>query len=345
MKTKKLMLALLLASVFAPVLAKEAQAPAAPGVAIDSNARVHFSGPMSLTLGPLRSAARPVQGAPYSAQAVNEREQTLSDGNQIAERHNTTTFYRDSAGRTRQEIRDNKGELRVVMINDPVAGAHWVLSPQQRVATKLPPRAEFRATAAAGHAAGEAARARIEQMRKDGTLPSVERHKAREGEEIIVKRVERMDPEARQRIQENVRIQVSKAMAEHGAAMGDMQARLAPLASAFGDAKWASKAVKKDLGTRDISGIKAEGKSRSYEIPAGEIGNRNPIVVSDETWFSPELQVTVYTRHSDPRSGDTVFRLENLKREEPAAALFTVPSDYTVKEPLAELKNKGEKAQ
>jgi hypothetical protein len=49
--------------------------------------------------------------------------------------------------------------------------------------------------------------------------------------------------------------------------------------------------------------------------------------------------VTVYTKHSDPRSGDAVFRLENLKREEPAASLFSVPSDYTVKEPPARTKS------
>jgi hypothetical protein len=134
---------------------------------------------------------------------------------------------------------------------------------------------------------------------------------------------------------------VSKALEANGAALRDMQTRLAPLtAGAFGDMKWASKATTKDLGTRDFSGIKAEGKLRSYEIPAGEIGNRNPIVVSDETWYAPELQVTVYTKHSDPRSGDTVFRLDNLKREEPAASLFSVPSDYTVKEPLAKLAEK-----
>jgi uncharacterized protein YdeI (BOF family) len=322
MTIKKILLALLLAGVFAPALAEEA--PAAAADHVDSAAR-----------GPWIMKQHTVKNAPYSAQAVNEREQTLADGNQIAQRRSATTFYRDSAGRTRQEIRDPKGELRVVTINDPVAGASWILNPEKRTATRLPSGVHPRAGAAAGRAAGEAARARIEQMRKDGTLPS----------EIIVKRVERLDPEARQRIQENVRIQVSRAMGEHGAAMQDMQARLAPLASAFGDAKWASKAVTKDLGTRDINGIKAEGKLRSYEIPAGEIGNRNPIVVSNETWFSPELQVTVYTKHSDPRNGDVVFRLENLKREEPAAALFTVPSDYTVREPLAALKGKGEKAQ
>jgi hypothetical protein len=264
--------------------------------------------------------------------------------------------YRDSAGRTRQEVSDAKGELKVVTIHDPVASVNWILRPQDRTATKIArpgeaARAEARAAARQGSEAGrkaaEEARTRIEQMRKDGSLPSVERHKLADGsEEIIVKRVVRADGEARHELQENVRVQVSKAMEANGAALRDMQTRLAPLtAGAFGDMKWASKATTKDLGTRDFNGIKAEGKLRSYEIPAGEIGNRNPIVVSDETWYAPDLQVTVYTRHSDPRSGDTVFRLDNLKRGEPAPALFTVPSDYTVKDPLARLAARAEKAE
>lgn len=147
-----------------------------------------------------------------------------------------------------------------------------------------------------------------------------------------MKEVQRPEGEARQRLKENVRIQLATALDANGAALRDMPGRFGALASAFGDAKWAAKATTRDLGTRDFNGVKAEGKLRSYEIPAGEIGNRNPIVVSDETWFAPELKLTVYTKHSDPRSGDAVFRLENLKREEPAVALFSVPSDYTVKE-------------
>jgi hypothetical protein len=110
------------------------------------------------------------------------------------------------------------------------------------------------------------------------------------------------------------------------------------IAGAFGDMKWAGKASTKDLGTRDFDGIKAEGKLRSYEIPAGEVGNKNPITVSDETWYAPDLQVTVYSKHSDPRSGENVYRLANVKREEPAAALFTVPADYTVKDVMANVK-------
>jgi hypothetical protein len=63
-------------------------------------------------------------------------------------------------------------------------------------------------------------------------------------------------------------------------------------------------------------------------------------VVSDESWYAPELQVTVYSKHSDPRSGERVYRLANLKREEPAASLFAVPADYTVKDPLLKLREK-----
>lgn len=328
MKTKQLVLAVLLASLALPVLADEGQAVTAHTTRI-----VTRDGSFQVGDGGFRTGS--MKNAPYSAQTVTERQQNLPDGNQIADRH-TAMVYRDSAGRTRQEVSDAKGELKVVTIHDPVAGATWILKPQDRTATKIARPAE------AGRKAGEAARAHIEQMRKDGTLPSVERHKLADGsEEIIVKRVVRADGEARHEMQENVRVQVSKALEANGAALRDMQTRLAPLtAGAFGDMKWASKATTKDLGTRDFNGIKAEGKLRSYEIPAGEIGNRNPIVVSDETWYAPDLQVTVYTRHSDPRSGDTVFRLDNLKREEPAASLFSVPSDYTVKEPLAKLAEK-----
>ena len=67
---------------------------------------------------------------------------------------------------------------------------------------------------------------------------------------------------------------------------------------------------------------------RVRTIPAGEIGNRNPIMVTSESWYSPELQVTVYSRQSDPRHGETIYRLTNIRRAEPAADLFKVPEEY-----------------
>lgn len=98
----------------------------------------------------------------------------------------------------------------------------------------------------------------------------------------------------------------------------------------FSDAKWSTKRQTKPLGTCDFDGVKAEGKRVSYEISAGEIGNVNPIVVSDETWTSAKLQITVYSKHSDPRSGERIYRLGNVKRDEVAASMLVVPGDYKV---------------
>lgn len=49
--------------------------------------------------------------------------------------------------------------------------------------------------------------------------------------------------------------------------------------------------------------------------------------VTSETWYSPELQVTVYSRYDDPRTGESIYRLAGIKRGEPSADLFRVPAD------------------
>jgi hypothetical protein len=41
--------------------------------------------------------------------------------------------------------------------------------------------------------------------------------------------------------------------------------------------------------------------------------------------------VLVLTKHSDPRSGETTYRLVNVVRAEPDRSLFAVPPDYTIK--------------
>jgi len=87
------------------------------------------------------------------------------------------------------------------------------------------------------------------------------------------------------------------------------------------------------LGKQSIEGIEADGTRKTVEIPAGEIGNERPIEIVFERWYSPELQVVVMTKHSDPRFGETTYRLTNINRSEPARELFEVPADYTVQGP------------
>ena len=87
------------------------------------------------------------------------------------------------------------------------------------------------------------------------------------------------------------------------------------------------------LGTRAIEGVTAEGTRVTIAIPAGAIGNQAPIEIVNERWYSPELQTVVLSRRSDPRFGETTYRLTNIVRAEPPAELFQVPPDYRVEEP------------
>jgi hypothetical protein len=84
------------------------------------------------------------------------------------------------------------------------------------------------------------------------------------------------------------------------------------------------------LGTRDIEGLTAEGTRTVVTIPAGAIGNAAPIEMVSERWYSPELKILLLSRRSDPRFGETTYRLERIVREEPSAELFQVPPDFTI---------------
>ncbi len=94
------------------------------------------------------------------------------------------------------------------------------------------------------------------------------------------------------------------------------------------------------LGKQTIEGVQAEGTRSTMTIPAGTIGNELPIASTSERWYSAELQTVVMSKRSDPRFGDTVYRLTNIQRGEQAPALFDVPSDYTIKDDAAMMNEK-----
>lgn len=85
------------------------------------------------------------------------------------------------------------------------------------------------------------------------------------------------------------------------------------------------------LGTQTISGVPAQGTRYTRTIPAGAIGNEKPIVITRERWYSPDLQMYVLTKTTDPMRGNSVRQLTNIQMGEPNPSLFQVPSDYTVK--------------
>jgi hypothetical protein len=229
--------------------------------------------------GPIEGfEARVVKGAPYSAESVTEMTQTLADGNRIV-RTMGGSVARDGEGRTRRE--QTLGALgpfmadkapRTAFLNDPVAGVHYVLQLDAKVANKMP---AFK---------GEAGAHQVMHFQKRIVVNGAE--------------VQNVDEDT----------VTASGPGEDGAP------------------------AKESLGEKTIEGVTAEGTRSVITIAAGKIGNDRPIEITDERWYSPQLQAVVLSRHLDPRYGETTYRLTHIERDEPDASLFTVPADFTVKE-------------
>ena len=232
-----------------------------------------------------------VKGAPYSAETITETSQALADGNRIT-RKSSGLIYRDGEGRTRREHSlDAVGPWatgkthKLISIEDPVAGVHWMLEPEARIARKI-------------------------------TLK-----KGAGGFGIATAGV-RVGPPVRVEPSETFELPVPPEGAGEIRIERKIEARAAPAA----DSKT------EQLGKRNIEGLICEGSKTTITIPAGQIGNERPIDIVAERWYSPELQTVVLTRRSDPRTGETTFRLASVRRGEPDRNLFEPPPDYTVKE-------------
>ena len=85
-----------------------------------------------------------------------------------------------------------------------------------------------------------------------------------------------------------------------------------------------------NLGDQTIEGIHATGTRMTTTIPAGQMGNEQPIFVTSERWYSSQLKATVMTKHTDPWAGELKTQFANVSASEPDSSLFRIPSDYKV---------------
>jgi hypothetical protein len=254
-----------------------------------------------------------VKGKPYSARSITESTQTLADGNRIVQRHEVV-IHRDSEGRTRREqtlggVGPWHADKPVTMINihDPVADKAYVLDPDARTARELRPFRidvdEVRAFAAAvGPGVGERA------------VPGVPAPPPAPGGDVT-----------------------TAVMVQRGSGPTTAQVfsrgtlALPPIAAtALGAHEPAQ-----DLGEQVLEGLLVKGTRLVDTIPAGAMGNERPIEIVTERWYSPDIDALVLQRFSDPRLGETTYRLVNVARGEQPLDLFQVPQDYelTVDEP------------
>jgi hypothetical protein len=88
--------------------------------------------------------------------------------------------------------------------------------------------------------------------------------------------------------------------------------------------------TEESLGSQVVNGVMADGTRVTNTIPAGDFGNDRPITTVTESWYSPELHLTVLYKRTDPREGDVTTQYTGIKRAEPDASVFQVPAGYTL---------------
>jgi hypothetical protein len=242
----------------------------------------------------------PVKGAPYSGNAVTDTTQTLADGNRIVN-HTTAAVYRDGEGRERREQSiPNIGPFAAqgvppvtIFISDPVAGVNYSLNPSNKTAIKMPVPP-------------------VPPTAPGAPLPPLPPIPPGTQGPVVIQRFG----------------------AAGGSATASMVAQPGPqqvmIYSKSGAALTQNPPDVQQLGTKVVEGVQADGTRTTLTIPAGQIGNDNPIQIVDEVWRSADLQVIVHSEHTDPRMGTTVYSLQNISRSDPSAALFQVPADYAV---------------
>src|SRR4051794_20281037 len=252
---------------------------------------------------------RAIKAAPYSAETIVEGNQVLADGNRITQK-TTGRVYRDSEGRTRRE-EDRKDGSVGISITDPVGGFSYSLDPINKIAWRTP-------MGATGAIMGK-----LEAAELDKRKVELDRITAADGTTRIERKETQVPPT--QADQEKAAVMAARGGAGGrgggGGARGEGGAMIAR-----------SRGPEAPLEHKTIDGIAVEGHSTRRVIPAGQIGNEQPLTVTNEEWRSPDLNVLVMTRHTDPRSGESTYRLTNIIRAEPDASLFMVPPDYTVKD-------------
>ncbi len=239
-----------------------------------------------------------VKGLAYSSETTLESTQVLGDGNRIVTK-NTSAFYRDSEGRTRREMTietpgDSGEPHKIITIDDPVANVHYVLNTKDKTAAKI----EMPPSGGPGGPGG-AAGARIMAGPAVPAMPVPPPPPGAAGNVIFARR-------------------------------GMIAGRV--LSSTTATVGNAAAPQVEQLGKQVMEGIEVVGTRTTHTIPAGQIGNEQPLISKSETWFSPELQTLILMKNSDPRFGEHTSRTTNVHRAEQPLYLFEVPQDYKIQE-------------
>lgn len=116
------------------------------------------------------------------------------------------------------------------------------------------------------------------------------------------------------------------------ASNASVSVKFLPLPQARGQTAKASDLVTTDLGKQSRGVMALVGRRVTGTIPAGKMGNDEPLVFTTDVWVCPQLKLLVEETEHNPFSGERVSEITNIHEEEPDPKLFDIPEGYTIRE-------------
>jgi hypothetical protein len=74
------------------------------------------------------------------------------------------------------------------------------------------------------------------------------------------------------------------------------------------------------------------GTRETRTVDAGVEGNSQPLRITEEFWYSPDLEVNLSVTRKDPREGTVMIHVVDLSRSDPAPSLFQIPANFLVED-------------
>jgi hypothetical protein len=90
----------------------------------------------------------------------------------------------------------------------------------------------------------------------------------------------------------------------------------------------ATRITQTDLGQQLVDDTILSGTQKQRTVDAAASGTGQPVTITDQYWYAPDLFVYLVVKHDDPRAGEQIVAVTHIDRHEPPAQRFQIPDGF-----------------
>jgi hypothetical protein len=136
------------------------------------------------------------------------------------------------------------------------------------------------------------------------------------------------DPTTRRNVYYDPRLRVARETVLQPAQAARSVPMQAPIPPIVNSSRSASRVTQTDLGEQIMDGTTLHGTQKQRTIDAALSSTNQPVTITDQYWYAPDLFLYLIVKHDDPRTGEQIVAVTHIDRQEPPAAKFEVPAGY-----------------